>query len=136
MIKAIIGFVVGTWALAALVAVGMVAMASVDVASADHNAEDYPNSIDCEYTLSWYGDTYDVRIAIDQTETAYRRHHVEVDGEGLRPDRLRPMGFTARFTEDDASTLHNFYVRGYTPATADSDVQVCERHGAFRVKHE
>ena len=120
-------------AIVAGIIVGALAIGTGTV-NADHESEDYPTAIDCEYTLTWRSDTYDVRIAIKQTETSYRRHHVEVDGKGIAPDGKSPMGFTARFTEADASTLHNFYVRGYTPATADDDVRVCERHGRFRVK--
>lgn len=110
------------------------ASGTMDVASADHTGDDYAGAVNCEYTLTWRSDTYDVRIAINQSETSYRRHYVSVDEDGLAPDGRSPMGFTARFTEADASTLHNFYVRGYTPATADAGVQVCERHGIFRVK--
>ena len=63
MKKAIIGAVVGTWALAALVAVGMVAMAAVDTVNANHET-----TPECGYTTAVNGDNHNVVIGLTADE--------------------------------------------------------------------
>ena len=99
-------------------AVGLFALATVGVASADHTSE-------CDYTLTWNSGDYNVEVGIDETARGY---YFEMDGDAeviaLAADRYR-----VHFTEADAGERQTFYAQAHSPGGAS-----CEVHGAFRVK--
>ena len=110
------------------VAVGLLAMAAVGVASADHY--DYgDDNRQCGYTLTVNSSNYNVEVGINETERGY---YFEMDGDAhvttLAADRYR-----AHFTEADAGERHTFYAQAHTSGGGEAPT-FCEVHGALRVK--
>ena len=126
MKKAIIGFVVGTWALAALVAVGMVAMAAVGTASANHG--DDPRQ--CGYTITVNSGNYNVEVGINENERGY---YFEMDDPDVRVTNLASDRYRVHFTAADAGERQTFYAQAHTSGDPDT-YSFCEVHGGFFVK--
>lgn len=126
MKKAIIGFVVGTYALAALVAVGMVAMAVVGTASANHDT-----TPECGYTTTVNGDNYDVVIGLTAEEQFY---YFEMDDPDVRVTAFANSDgrYYIQFSDADAGERQTFYAQAYTPG--GDDYSFCQVHGGFYVK--
>ena len=109
-------------------AAGLLAMATVGVASADHY--DYgDDNRQCEYSLTTNGDDYNVEVQIMETERGY---YFEMDGDApvtvLASDR-----YLVHFEYADAGELQTFYAQAHT---SGDNYSFCEVHGAFRVKWE
>ena len=108
-------------------AAGLLAMAAVGVASADHY--DYGDgNRPCAYTLTVNSGDYNVEVGINETERGY---YFEMDGDArvtvLASDRYR-----VHFTEADAGERHTFYAQAHT--SGGEAPTFCEVHGALRVK--
>ena len=103
-------------------AVGLLAMATVGVASAEHT------NPECSVLTTWRSNTYDVRFQI--TNEA-QRYMVRIDGRG--PGARRENGhlvFIARYSEHNAGERHEYSAVAYN---GDGST-VCEAEGAFHVK--
>ena len=133
MKKAIIGAVVGTWALAALVAIGMVAMVTVDAVSAQGRV-DTPCA---GYTVDvrQEADGYDMLLTVPLPPEGFQGVYLEVEGQSL----ISPEGdgnnvFRIPFTVFDIGAEHHYYASSWTRGAGGLMVYACTDIGTFAVK--
>ena len=105
-------------------AVGLLAMATVGVASAAHDDD----TRECGYTTAVRSWDHNVVIGITADEQGY---YFEMDDPDLNVTILGADRYRVHFTEADAGGTFTFYAQAYTPSP---DYSFCEVHGALRVK--
>ena len=105
-------------------AVGLLAMATVGVASAGHS-----NAPECAMTIAHSPEAYGVTFTLDGRGYG---HMVRVDGLGVQPHQAdgHPLTFYFPYTEADARTQHDYTGRIHNADGTDR----CFTAGRFFVK--